>query len=389
MSSLFLVIRMIGVILTFIFVFYKGRTENRHRILALFFLSVTIAAFSVNWHVARTASVIAILSSHFSATLLLCAPLAYLYIHLSIIQDRPWSFRKNIGHFLPSIFIFLGQLPYNLSSWEHKRSIIERIQTNQVNYKEHLMNVLVTPQQFHLLFIIQTLFYLILIWKKWIPSKKQQIQRPHTYKRIWLLWFTGVFSVNCLLSISMSVLRFNSIGTSLPIDLIRQIMEIGNMSYIFLNAIVLFAPILTNLDINKLLATQKSEPTPKNFSPDYLQTIEEKLNLYVEAKKFMEVESKLSDLVEFTGIPLHHLSAYFNQHLCQSFPDWRNQHRINEAKRLILEGHFEELNMEGIARSVGFTNRSTFSVVFRKHAGVSPTDFSRRQDTENQSKLTA
>ena len=388
MSSPFLLIRILGLILTVFFVFYKGRGDNRHKILALFFLSVTIAAFSISWHVLHTAPIIAILSSHFSATVLLSAPLAYLYIYRSF-QDRPWSARKDSWHFLPAILIFFGQLPYNLSSWEYKRSIIEKIQTNQVNYKEHLMNAWVTPQQFQLIFIIQVIFYLTLIWKKWIPSSQNLPVEATSFRRIWLKWFTGVFTVNCLLSISMALLRFNDIKTSLSVDLVTQIMEIGSMSYIFLNAVVLFAPILTNSDIIKSLSEQKGESAIKRFSPEYIQTIEEKLNLYIELKKFLEADSKLSGLAEFTGIPLHHLSAYFNQHLCQSFPDWRNNLRIIEAKQLITEGISDELNMEGIAQRVGFTNRSTFSIVFRKHAGVSPTDFSRLQNTDNQSKLTA
>jgi AraC-like DNA-binding protein len=379
---------MLGLILTLFFVFYKGRSDNRHKILAFFFLSVTIGSFSISWHVLQTAPAIAILSSHFSASILLAAPLAYLYIDRSF-QERPWSARKDNWHFLPAMFVFFGHLPYSVSSWEYKRSIIEKIQTNQVNYKEHLMNAWVTPQQFQLIFTAQIIIYLTLIWKKWIPSTQQPPVEITSFRRIWLKWFTGVFTVNCLLSISMAFLKFNNIQTSLSVELVKHVMEIGSIFYIFLNAVVLFAPILTNSDIIKSLSENKGESAIKRFSPEYIQTIEEKLNLYVEAKKFLEADSKIAGLVEFTSIPLHHLSAYFNQHLYQSFPDWRNNLRIIEAKQLIAEGLCDELNMEGIAQRVGFTNRSTFSIVFRKHAGISPTDFWRLQNTDNQSKLTA
>jgi len=384
MSFPFLLIRTIGLILTLIFLFHIGRRDNRLRILALFFLTVSLSAFFGNIYMGQNFLRLSIISSHFSATTLLPVVLAFLYVSLNI-ENRPLSLQKDGWHFLPSLFIFIGQLPYITSSWEHKQAIVQKIQSLQIDRNAHVLNSFVTPLQYQLLFVIQVFIYLFLIWKKMAPIYRQGETASTTIeanRATWLKWFTGVFTFNCLMSVGMAAFKFSRFEALFPVTIITQIREIGSMSYIFLTAVILFAPFFsrtaaTTISTELQKKGSSAEQTSKRFSSDYVQTIEEKLNLYVASKKFLDADSKITEVAEYTGIPLHHLSAYFNQHLCTSFPDWRNNLRIIEAKQLISNGLGDELNMEGIAQRVGFTNRSTFSVVFRKHAGLSPTEFSR------------
>ena len=53
------------------------------------------------------------------------------------------------------------------------------------------------------------------------------------------------------------------------------------------------------------------------------------------------------------------------------------QHRLRLSKRLFRN---TDLNVSGIALSVGYSSTSGFSKTFKRHVGVTPSDFRRRQE---------
>ncbi|HMQ43066.1 MAG TPA: helix-turn-helix domain-containing protein [Mariniflexile sp.] len=75
------------------------------------------------------------------------------------------------------------------------------------------------------------------------------------------------------------------------------------------------------------------------------------------------------------GIPTHHLSYYLNKYYGLSFATYKNQLRIEEAKKLIQMGFLEKNTMEALAWKCGFANRSSFSKVFKMVVGKNPTEY--------------
>lgn len=51
--------------------------------------------------------------------------------------------------------------------------------------------------------------------------------------------------------------------------------------------------------------------------------------------------------------------------------------RLEQAERLIKEGR---INITQIAYAVGFNNQTHFSTVFKKHFGMTPTEYSEKQN---------
>jgi AraC-like DNA-binding protein len=69
----------------------------------------------------------------------------------------------------------------------------------------------------------------------------------------------------------------------------------------------------------------------------------------------------------------HYVSQVINQTLQSNFYDFVNGHRIDGARRLLkLEPHKTVLD---IALEVGFNSKSTFNAAFRRHAGMTPTEY--------------
>lgn len=70
---------------------------------------------------------------------------------------------------------------------------------------------------------------------------------------------------------------------------------------------------------------------------------------------------------------VHYVSQVINQDMNASFYDLVNHHRVEEAKRLLIEAR-EQTVLE-IALAVGFNSKSTFSTAFRRNTGMTPSAF--------------
>ena len=77
-------------------------------------------------------------------------------------------------------------------------------------------------------------------------------------------------------------------------------------------------------------------------------------------------------------MPSYQLSAYLNQEVGLSFPEYINRFRIEYFKWLILHGEGSHLSLTGLAARCGFGNRNTLTTSFKKLHGITPSDFYRQ-----------
>lgn len=80
----------------------------------------------------------------------------------------------------------------------------------------------------------------------------------------------------------------------------------------------------------------------------------------------------LSALASQLGVTPNHLSQTLNHHIGESFFDFINRHRVEDAIAQISSTSESLLN---IAYDVGFNSRSTFNLAVKKHTGQSPSAF--------------
>ena len=73
------------------------------------------------------------------------------------------------------------------------------------------------------------------------------------------------------------------------------------------------------------------------------------------------------------GVPRYLLAAWLKTTEQQLFNPWLTHLRIEEAKRQLHE--HPDWQLETIAERCGFASRSYFQTVFKKHTGLSPTEF--------------
>ena len=121
---------------------------------------------------------------------------------------------------------------------------------------------------------------------------------------------------------------------------------------------------------------EKNNKHPLNLESDYLHSIGRKADFCMkEFHPYLKPNFNLFKLSVLIDIPVHHLAYYFREEKKQTFNDFRNEWRINHAKRLIREGKASELTMEAIGLLSGFTSRNTFLKAFKKAEGIAPAVF--------------
>ncbi len=108
------------------------------------------------------------------------------------------------------------------------------------------------------------------------------------------------------------------------------------------------------------------------------EKLEEMLKLMKNEKPFLEADLTLGKLARRLHIHSNYLSRIINEHLNQSFNDFVNQYRIEEACRRISEPGDKEITILQIAYETGFYSKSVFNTAFKKFTGMTPSQFRRR-----------
>lgn len=103
-----------------------------------------------------------------------------------------------------------------------------------------------------------------------------------------------------------------------------------------------------------------------------------------ESKAYLNPDLKKPELAAATGYSSQMLSLMFNQYLNIGYYDFINSYRVETFKRLIREGANEKYTLKTIADMSGFSSHTSFFRTFKKFTGVTPNDYIRSQQKENQ-----
>jgi len=112
------------------------------------------------------------------------------------------------------------------------------------------------------------------------------------------------------------------------------------------------------------------------------ETYKNKLLQYMENQKlYLDSSLCINDLAEKVSIPPHHLSQVINTCFNQNFFDFINSFRINESKRLLSEQDSVKKTILEILYATGFNSKSVFNTAFKKHTGMTPTQFKKLRNS--------
>ena len=104
---------------------------------------------------------------------------------------------------------------------------------------------------------------------------------------------------------------------------------------------------------------------------------------------YRDPELTLPTLADALAIPSHTLSQVLNVRLGKSFFVYVNSHRAEALKEALADGARATKGVLELAQEVGFRSKSTLNSSFKKHTGMTPTEFrSRAQGSKTPEKST-
>ncbi|MBC7910774.1 MAG: AraC family transcriptional regulator, partial [Pyrinomonadaceae bacterium] len=290
----------------------------------------------------------------------LIAPLCFLYIKSLLAKSQKLG-RKYLLHFIPASICLLYLLPFYFQSSAYK---LEFLTAAIQSY----------PREWYvrtLLVLLQGSLYMIPILSLGLQRRGRAQAEPAAVDKSNLYWvriWTGIFLAIWIASIVRFVFDY-SVQTNLVIPL--------------LFSVFIYTAVYVKLRRSSEVVTEKIEDRipVKRYEKSTLtqeraeRSLSRLREVMLAEKPFTDTELTLPKLAERMGISAHHLSQIINERLNQNFFDFINAHRIEEAKRRLLDPKKKHLSILGIAEEVGFNSKSTFNAAFKKHTGMTPSEW--------------
>ena len=111
-------------------------------------------------------------------------------------------------------------------------------------------------------------------------------------------------------------------------------------------------------------------------NPKLMDELKERiLNVILLQQKFRDKDYSARKLAEDLGTNTRYISAVVNVRFHMNYTSFVNKFRVEEAKNILGDRRFSELNMEAISEMVGFSNRQSFYASFYKFTGTTPRDY--------------
>lgn len=404
--------------------FFTQKTGNRraNRLFGILFISFSISiAHFYFWRTGLYFQYPHLLGIS-NTMLFLFGPLFYLYV--KILIDKNYKFKKtDLLHFLPFILFILYGIPFYIMSRQEKLDYLR-----QFSFYQGLYSYFIALSQ-----IIQLYVYIFLV-RHLVNEHDRKIRDvASSIEKINLSWINkGIFAFFVIFGVMLVLLVLALFGLKtgelfqviIPVMVSITIFIIG---YLGLRLPEIPATSLksdkntidtayssevdnavtdnreaNNTEIDNTEASAKDNSSIyANTGANFLTTPErgqvqkkyEKSSLTPEKaeeclkclkilmnkeKPYLDSELSLQKLSSLLAISPHHLSQVLNENMEQSFFDFVNSYRIEEAKKLLLSPKSELLTILAIAEESGFNSKSAFNTAFKKFTGLTPSEFKKQ-----------
>ncbi len=133
----------------------------------------------------------------------------------------------------------------------------------------------------------------------------------------------------------------------------------------------------TQIEINE----QKEALYRRLVNPKLMDELRDKiLELMVVKKKYRDRNYTAGQMAIELGTNSRYLSAVIRVHFHCNYATLVNKYRVEEARAVLTDPRYAELNVEEVGLMVGFAHRQSFYTAFNLYTGVTPKAY-RRQVT--------
>lgn len=299
--------------------------------------------------------------------LFLIGPAFYFFIVKNIKNNHTHSY-MDLLHLLPFLIVFARSLPTYFNDVATKQEIINY-------YYEVVPEMGFDPINFILsnAFIFSILIYSLA--GQW-SLKKSSIPKQYKYNTLWNTCIVVV--IFCIIHIILHsglILYGSSLITSELILTALLTLVFITLGYLILG--LRNQPFIDNVSIVKYKNS--------TMNRERIAHVEIKLkNAFEQDKIFLQSGLMLEDIATHIAEPSHIISQVMNTSMQTNFYDLTSVFRVQEAKKMLLNGTLEKLSIQAIGEECGFSSKASFYRAFKKWVGKTPTEFIRSGESINE-----
>ncbi|MGD8175718.1 helix-turn-helix domain-containing protein [Marinimicrobium sp. ARAG 43.8] len=302
-----------------------------------------------------------------TALSLLQGPLLYWYVASVLYRHFRFQWQDSL-HLIPALFI-TGALIWRYYALPNTAQVA--VMTDLTFMWSPLMTH--TTTLWHLSVIAYGVYAMLAI-TRYRDLLKQRYANVEVRKKSWL---KGL--IIGLLVITAWRLLVHQLGDSINYASADLLGISGNyIEFIFVNILVFTSIRYVHLfdRVEPPVKEAAQTPSQRSYTDEQIARVQ---RLMADQKPYLLHDITIETLSRRASIPERTLSRMLNQHFGKNFFEFINSYRIEEAKRLLADPDCGQKTILDLMNDAGFTSKSTFNTLFKKHVGQTPSQY--RKDT--------
>ena len=294
----------------------------------------------------------------------LWAPVFYFYIKSSLYENVKLS-KTDLLHLIPFVIYIVANNEYIFASWSTKVNYIDDfVPKGEVTIYNLLIPALLRVQT-----IVYLVFTGILIYKYKILELNGS---KETRKNQLVLLKAFFLAVSLLQVYDVFFLIINYIGKTGG----HLLKNVRLLITVIINYSIAFAAIKYPERLFPQFKREIDRYKSSKLTEEEMERIESILqNITINEKLYLNNNIKLKDFADKLNVSQHSISQTLNLKLGYSFYDYINKFRIEKAKEILISGDTDKFTLLHVAYEAGFNSKSSFNRAFKKHTGITPSEF--------------
>ncbi|WP_194778107.1 helix-turn-helix domain-containing protein [Pararhodonellum marinum] len=359
-----------GLILSTVVLFYPDRDKASNNLLAIFIFTAVILLLAPILQIQLGWKYVWI----FHCTKFITISSLYLYIR-SLSEEV--SLKRTLKHF-SFAFAYIPIALHYVKYIQDKYQVTYEYAGGQDTYDQVLSFT-------NLIYIV---FYVFLYFKAYRQHKARVQQNFSSEQKLGINWikqlifgFLGTVIISyTLLAYVLAYPDFSTKGCLLNMVALTIFLYFVTIKGKISPEIYKLRKIVTETseaDAQTLKEASKNDPNgeQKSINPQ-LMSIAEKVKETMKDEEFFRNENvSIKELSETIGFQSYLVSQAINSVMGKTFFELINEERVNVAKRLLTDEKYDHLSLVGIGFESGFNSKTTFNTTFKKHTGMTPSEY--------------
>lgn len=357
----------------------RHRNALPNRLLAAFVLVFSVDLAVAVYHASEVSTRLPALIGVDLPVAFLYGPLLYLYVR-TLTSRQPTLRRLDAWHFAPFLGLVLFLLPFYALPGEQKLTLMRdpslALQTRAL--------VVITPLK-----LLHGVVYLGLIIGLLRRHRRRVADTLSSLERVRLTWLRNL-TLGVVAMLGASAVLYALGARGLPIV---GMDPSGIYDDLTLLGVTVFIYALGYFGLRQPEITAPPEPETEGreekasavsyarsgMRPEEAARHRDRLVALMETEHpYREGDLMLQDLAGALGISPHNLTEVLNTQLGQSFYDFVNGYRVREVQVRLTDPAFAEWTVLAIGMEAGFNAKSSFNAAFKRHTGMTPTQYRQR-----------